>query len=99
MSDAVLLSLALLAAVAGMASFSVANDIHWRQLFGERPQSAVVRATCQIFGAGLLGVSFAFCAVADPVSMAMLVWPMLLGVAAAVVAMFLTAMAHRRTSR
>lgn len=86
MSDAILLSLALLGAVIGMASFAAANDVHWRQLFRERPQTGAARITCQIFGAVLLGISFALCAMADPVSMALLVWPMLLGVAAAVVA-------------
>lgn len=91
MSDAVLLSLALLAAVTGMAGFAAANDVHWRQLFRERPQSAAARTACQIFGTVLLGISFALCAMADPVSMALLVWPMLLGIAAAVVAAFLTA--------
>lgn len=99
MSDAVLLSLALLAAVIGMAGFAAANDMHWRLLFRERPQTAAARTTCQIFGAGLLGISFALCAMADPVSMAMLVWPMLLGVAAAAVAAFLTVKARRRTPR
>ncbi len=91
MSDAVLLSLALLAAVIGMAGFAAANDMHWRQLFRERPQSPTVRAACQTFGTALLGISFALCALADPVSMAFLVWPMLLGVAAAIVAACLTA--------
>ena len=90
MSDSVLLSLALLAAIIGMASFAAANDTHWRQLFGKRPQSEIARVICQIFGTALLSLSFALCAVADPVSMAMLVWPMLIGVAAAAVATFLT---------
>ena len=91
MSDAVLLSLALLAAVIGMAGFAAANDMHWRQLFRERPQSAAARTVCQILGMRLLGLSFALSAMADPVSMAMLVWPMLLGIAAAIVAACLTA--------
>ncbi|MCW2349146.1 DUF3325 domain-containing protein [Sphingobium sp. B12D2B] len=90
MSDGVLLTLALLAAIIGMAGFAAANDTHWRQLFRERPQSAGARAFCQASGVLLLGISFAFCAMADPISMAFLVWPMLLGVAAATVAAYLT---------
>ncbi len=90
MSDAVLLILALLAAIIGMAGFAAANDLHWRQLFRERRQSAATRTLCRTSGVTLLGVSFVFCAMADPISMAFLVWPMLLGVAAAVVAAALT---------
>ena len=96
MSDGVLLSLALLAAIIGMAGFAAANDMHWRQIFRGRPQSATARTACQIFGTLLLGLSFALCAMADPVSMALLVWPMLLGIAAAVIAACLTAKARTR---
>lgn len=96
MSDAVLVLLALLAAVAGMAAFALANEVHWRQLLRERPRTATAHTICKMSGATLLGLSFLLCALADPVSMAMLVWPMLLGVAAAIVAAFLTMKAHYR---
>lgn len=96
MSDAVLLSLALIAAIIGMAGFAAANDVHWRQLFRDRPQSAAARTACQLAGTAFLGMSFALCALADPVSMALLVWPMLLGVAAALVAACLTVKGRAR---
>jgi len=94
MSDGALHLLALAVATAGMAAFALANIAHWRQLLGSRPQTAAARLGCQVAGAALLALSFALCAAADPVSMAMLVWPMLLGLAAAVVAAALTAQAH-----
>ncbi len=90
MSDAVFLTLALLAAIIGVAGFAAANDLHWHQLFPGKRQSAAARALCRTFGTTLLGLSFVFCAMADPISMVFLVWPMLLGVAAAVVAAVLT---------
>jgi hypothetical protein len=99
MSDAILAVLAFAAALAGMAAFALANDAHWRQLFGARPQTRTLRTACKLFGSALLGVSFLLCALADPVSMAMLVWPMLLGVAGAIVATFLTVHACERRGR
>ena len=90
MSDHALHALALVAAIAGMAAFALAIDAHWRQVLGGRPQTAAARGACKASGAALLGLSFTLCAMADPVSMAMLVWPMLLGVGAAAVAALLT---------
>ena len=99
MSDAVLVVLALLAAVAGMAAFALANETHWRQMLRERTQTGAARTACKLLGAALLALSFLLCALADPVSMAMLVWPMLLGVAAATVAACLTLKARDRSCR
>jgi len=96
MSDGVLTSFAFLAALAGMAAFALANPDHWRQLFGAKPQGQSVRAACRLGGAALLGISFLFCALADPVLMAILVWPMLIGLAGAGVAAFLTLHARGR---
>lgn len=99
MSDGLLSLLALVAAIAGMAAFALANDIHWRQLFGLRPQSAATRTACNTSGAVLLGLSLLFCAIADPITMALLVWPMMLGVAAAIVATFFTARSRSQPPR
>jgi len=99
MSDGLLSLLALVAAIAGMAAFALANDIHWRQLLGSRPQTATTRTACKTSGAALLGLSLLFCALADPLTMALLVWPMMLGIAAALVATFLTARARRQPPR
>lgn len=90
MSDTTLHVLALVAATAGMFAFALATGAHWRQLLGPRTQTVAARRACQALGAMLLALSFGLCAMADPVSMAMLVWPMLLGLAAAAVAAFLT---------
>jgi hypothetical protein len=97
MSDGAVTMLAFLAALAGMAVFALSNDAHWRQLLGARTQAASVRSGCKFGGAALLALSFLLCTLADPVSMAILVWPMLLGVAAACVAAFLTV--HARVAR
>jgi hypothetical protein len=94
MSDGALHLLALVAATLGMAAFALANAVHWRQLLGVRTQTPGVRAACRLAGAVLLGLSFVLCAGADPVSMALLVWPMLLGLAAALVAAGLTIQAR-----
>lgn len=90
MSDTLLQALALLAATTGMASFALANEIHWRQLLALRPQTPTARLICRAAGYGLLALSFALCCLADPLTMAILVWPMLLGVAAALVATTIT---------
>lgn len=96
MSDGTLLILALAVAIAGMAAFALANDMHWRQILGARQQTVAIRTACKSLGTMLIGASFALCVLADPVTMALLVWPMLLGVAAAIVATFLTLQAHYR---
>lgn len=99
MSDGALLLLALVASTAGMAAFALANDGHWRQLLGTRPHSGTARRTCQLAGTALLGVAFLLCALADPLSMAILLWPMLLGIGAGLVATFFTLNAWKRRSR
>lgn len=99
MSDEVLVILAFAAAFLGMGAFALANEAHWRQLFGAKPRAESVRVACKLAGSVLLGLSFLLCAMADPVSMAILVWPMLLGVAAGTVAAFLTIYARERPER
>lgn len=100
MSDAALLALALVAATAGMACLALTIGAHWRQWFHEQPQPRALRFGLRLAGAALLGLSFAFCAAADPASMAVLVWTMLLTVGAALVvgALTLSARATRRRS-
>ena len=94
MSDGALSLLALGAAIVGMACFALSNDLHWRQVLGKRAQGRDMRRGCKALGAAFLALCFVFCALADPISMAMLVWPMLLGIAAAVVAALLTVRAR-----
>jgi hypothetical protein len=90
MSDGLLLLLALGAATGGMASLALAMPAHWRQVMGERPLAGEVRAILRVLGAALHALSLALCVAADPASMAALVWPMLLMVAAGLVAAGLT---------
>ncbi len=97
MSDGVLHLLSLTAAVGGMFALALVNDGHWRQLFGVRPQTAAVRRGGKAAAAGMLCLSFGLCVAADPFSMALLVWPMLLAVAAASVATGLTLQARGST--
>lgn len=99
MGDGILLVLALAAAIVGMTAFALANDVHWRQLLGARRQTPRMRVACKALGTVFLGLSLLLCAMADPLTMAILVWPMLLGIAAAIVAAIVTAKAGRRPSR
>lgn len=96
MSDGGLLVLALVVAVGGMGCLALSLGAHWRQVLGERAQTRGTVAGLRLAGAALLAASFALCATANPVSMAALVWPMMLTVAAAIVAAGLTVQAQRR---
>lgn len=100
MSDGAFLFLALIVAVGGMGALALSNGAHWRQLFPAQEQTRGTTLTLRLVGAFLLAASFLLCTVADPVSMAALVWPMLLTVSAAIVAggLSLQAQAARRRS-
>ena len=97
MSDGALLLLALLAAMAGMASLALSIEAHWRQVMGPRTRAEGLRRKLRSAGAALLALSFLPCVRADPLSMAVLVWPMLLTIAAVAVAASLAL--HGRLSR
>lgn len=91
MSEAALLALAALLAVAGMALFALAMPTHWAQVAGAA--APLSRAAClglRAAGAGALAASLALCLAADHPSMAALVWVMLLAVSAWGVAMGLS---------
>lgn len=90
MSDAALLLIALMTAIFGMASMALSISAHWRQLFPQRTQSAVMRIVLRLAGAGLIAAALLVCMAADPFTMAILVWPMLLMIGAGVVAAVLT---------
>ncbi|WP_347302716.1 DUF3325 family protein [Croceibacterium sp. TMG7-5b_MA50] len=97
MSDGLLLLLALLAATGGMAALALAMQAHWRQVMGARRLTGEVQVTLRVLGAALCALSLALCVAADPASMAALVWPMLLMVAALLVAAGLTLHARARS--
>ena len=90
MSDISLHITALLASIAGMACFALSIDAHWRQFFRGRPCGRAAKYGLRLAGGGLIALAFQLCAVADPISMAALVWPMLLTLAAGSVAAMLT---------
>ncbi len=97
MSEAALLALAALLSLAGMALFALAMPAHWAQVAGTAPPLS--RAACRrLRGAGALALaaSLALCLAADHPSMAVLVWVMLLALAACGVAMGLSRLSPPR---
>jgi glucose-6-phosphate-specific signal transduction histidine kinase len=96
MSDGALIFLALLTSLAGMGTLALSIEAHWRQVMSTRVQTASARRRLRLAGATLLAIAILLCAAADPLSMAALVWPMLLTVAGAIVAASLTL--HARLS-
>ena len=99
MSDGVLLFLALVVAIGGMGCLALSIGAHWRQLFAGLTQTRGMTLGLRLTGALLLMASFILCALANPVSMAALVWPMLLTLAAAIVATGLTVQAQMACRR
>jgi hypothetical protein len=86
MSDGALIILALLISLSGMGALALSLEAHWRQVMSGRVQTAAARRRLRFAGTTLLALSFLPCAAADPLSMAALVWPMLMTIAAAMVA-------------
>ncbi|HEY6817490.1 MAG TPA: DUF3325 family protein [Croceibacterium sp.] len=95
MSDGILLAFAQVLAIGGMGCLALSLAAHWKQVFGDRAQTRGAARGLRTAGALLLAASFGLCATANPVSMAALVWPMMLTLAAAIVAAALTARAQR----
>lgn len=84
-SPALLLVLALMCLVIGLAWLALAMDVHWQQVRGNQPlPKAVVRAL-RVMGGGALLVSLVLCLLADHPSMAALVWIMGLAASALIV--------------
>lgn len=94
MSDGALQLIGLIAAVTGMGCFALSVTAHWRQLMRDRAQSKGARIALRSAGVVLLAVALWLCALADPPSMAVLVWTMLLTIAAGVVAAAMTLQAR-----
>lgn len=86
MSDALMLSMAWLAACLGMSWLALSLPAHWEQVDG--PGEAPQRRLRVLGHAGLL-LSLGLCLRVDHVSMVALVWPMLLAVSALLVALLL----------
>lgn len=99
MSDIALQGLAFALAVAGMASFALSLDAHWRQFAGRRAITGPLRTGLRIAGGALLAGAFAACLAADPPTMAVLVWTTMLTIAAGLVAAAVTVRAKLSADR
>jgi hypothetical protein len=89
MTETIWLIAAVMAALLSMSWLALAYESHWQQVFpdtGTLPNSSRLKLTGWVF----LLLSAVFCLNADHPSMAVLVWVMLLAVAAFSVAMMLS---------
>ena len=89
MTETMWLIAAVVAAVLSMGWLALAYETHWQQVFPESrtlPETGRLKLTGWVF----LSLSAVFCLKADHPSMAVLVWVMLLAVAAFSVAMMLS---------
>ena len=89
MPDALLVAMALVAAGLGMGWLALAMDVHWNQVraSSRSPRTVVI---LRVLGATSLVASLVLCLMADTASMAVLVWMMLLAIAAASIAFVLS---------
>jgi len=88
MADAFLLCAAFACAASGMAFCALAMKVHWQQVRGGAPGPSAVRRLRLRAVAALVG-SFALCVLADHISMAVLVWVMMLTVSSVLCALVL----------
>jgi hypothetical protein len=86
MPEALMLLLAMVAGLTGMAWLALAKLPHWRQVTGEPAQRAGTRRRLRIAGATALSLSLGLCLAADHVSMSFLVWIMIIAAGALSVA-------------
>src|SRR5262245_28544974 len=85
MLDALWLCIAILSALSGMGCLALAMEVHWRQVSDSARTRGSAIATRWI-GYLLLTASLGCCLVADRPTMAVLVWMVLLAVAAIAIA-------------
>lgn len=84
-----LLAAAFAATVFGLAVLAASMQRHWRQLRGAAPLTAGVAVSMRLVGGGALLLSLLLCLANDHPTMGVLVWIMLLALAAVLVAMTL----------
>lgn len=89
MADAVLLLVAVIVCVCGMAWFALSLDAHWRQLRKDTPSLGLVRQL-RLLGWLSMAVSLFICLAVDHASMASLVWVMTVAASALIVAFTLS---------
>lgn len=90
MPDAAWLAAALFAALLGMGWLALDMDAHWRQVHPGARRAPGGQIALRLLGALALTMSLMLCLAADTATMAVLVWMMLLALAATVVAFTLT---------
>ena len=90
MPDAFWLTTALLSSILGMASLALAMDVHWQQVCPRSRRSPALTNGLRVLGFGELAAALLFCLFADTATMAVLVWMMLLAIAAATIAFALS---------
>lgn len=87
MVDALLLTAAAIAALAGFGWLALGMDVHWAQVHGAAPHRA---RGLRVGSAAALALSLGLCLGVDHPTMAVLVWLMLLAGAAVAIAMTLS---------
>jgi hypothetical protein len=88
--EALALVAALVCSAIGLAWLALTLEPHWRQVRGAEPLPASTARALRALGVLMLLLSLGLCLLADHLSMAVLVWPMLLAVAALLVAFTFT---------
>lgn len=86
----ILLLAAFLASTLGLVWMALAMETHWQQVLGDIPLARAVQLMLRGLGGLALAVSLILCMIVDHVSMAALVWIMLLAVGATSVTFTLT---------
>ena len=84
-----LLVVAALCALSGMARLALAMPVHWQQVHGAAAPDARASRRLRIGGGSALLAALLLCLAADHVSMAALVWVMLVSASALCVAVLL----------
>jgi hypothetical protein len=90
MPDALLLAAALVCTLLGMGWLALAMDVHWKQVRAASLRTQRTANILRILGAASLAGSLGLCLLADTATMAVLVWMMLLAVAAVLTALVLS---------
>lgn len=90
MPDEFWLIAALFWNVIGMGWLALAMDVHWKQVYAGAVRSQRGALVLRALGYAALITSLVLCLLADTVTMAVLVWMMLLALSAAVIAFALS---------
>jgi hypothetical protein len=89
-----LLSIAFAICVASFVWFALAMEVHWHQVFGDRPRGWATPRRLRVGATAMLATALAACSLADHATMVPLVWIMLIAVGSALTAMLLAMKPH-----